>query len=133
MDAPSSDDINSAARQLQLLAAAGEEGKLDRPGQEDGWLPLEPRLTAAILAAGELGCGEEMLTNIAPLVHWGDCSFNVPGTRERREEAEMVHRKFLPMRVTLSLTNAWRAYKASISQANGVRNSSLSPDISVCC
>eukprot|EP00090_Calanus_glacialis_P000574 TRINITY_DN10355_c0_g1_i1.p1 TRINITY_DN10355_c0_g1~~TRINITY_DN10355_c0_g1_i1.p1 ORF type:complete len:514 (-),score=228.41 TRINITY_DN10355_c0_g1_i1:51-1466(-) len=112
MDAPSSDDINSAVRQLKLLTAVSEEGKLTDLGRKMAGFPLEPRLTAAILAAGELGCGEEMLTIIALVT--GETVFNVPGTRERREEAEMVHRKFSANEGDLvTLLNAWKAYRAS--------------------
>ena len=112
MDAPSSDDINSAVRQLKLLSAVSEKGKLTDLGRKMAGFPLEPRLTAAILAAGELGCGEEMLTIIALVT--GETVFNVPGTRERREEAEMVHRKFSTNEGDLvTLLIAWRAYRAS--------------------
>ena len=53
--------------------------------------PLEPQLTAAILAAGE-PCFAEMLTII--ILVTGESILNVPGTRERREVAEQVHIKF---------------------------------------
>jgi len=111
MDAPSSDDINSAVRQLKLLAAVSEEGKLTQLGRKMAGFPLEPRLTAAILAAGELGCAEEMLTIIALVT--GETVFNMPGNRERREQAEMVHRKFSANEGDLvTLLNVWKAYRA---------------------
>ena len=112
MDAPTSDDINSALRQLKLLAAVTESGQLSALGRKMAGFPLEPRLTAAILAAGELGCGEEMLTIIALVT--GESIFNVPGTKERREEAEQVHRKFAANEGDLvTLLNTWRAYRSS--------------------
>ena len=55
MDAPRSEDIISAVRQLQLLGAVGEDNKLTELGRKMAGFPLEPRLTAAILAGGELG------------------------------------------------------------------------------
>jgi len=112
MDAPTSDDINSALRQLKLLGAVSESGQLSSLGRKMAGFPLEPRLTAAILAAGELGCGEEMLTIIALVT--GESIFNVPGTKERREEAEQVHRKFAANEGDLvTLLNTWRAYRSS--------------------
>jgi len=112
MDAPTSDDINSALRQLKLLAAVSESGQLTALGRKMAGFPLEPRLTAAILAAGELGCAEEMLTIIALVT--GESIFNVPGTKERREEAEQVHRKFAANEGDLvTLLNTWRAYRSS--------------------
>ena len=52
--------------------------------------PLDPKLTAAILAGGELGCAEEILTIIS-LVN-GENIFNVPQNKERQEEAALVHK-----------------------------------------
>ena len=90
MDAPNSEDIISALRQLQLLSAVGEDNKLTELGRKMAGFPLEPRLTAAILAAGELGCAEEVLTIIA-LVN-GENVFQVPANKERLEEAAQVHK-----------------------------------------
>ena len=92
MDAPNSEDIISALRQLQLLGAVGEENKLTELGRKMAGFPLEPRLTAAILAAGELGCAEEVLTIIA-LVN-GENVFQVPANKERLEEAAQVHKVY---------------------------------------
>ena len=47
-------------------------------------------LTAALLAAGELGCGEEVVTIIS-LVN-GETVFSVPGNKEKQEEAALVHK-----------------------------------------
>jgi HrpA-like RNA helicase len=82
-------------------------------GRKTAGFPLELRLTAAILAAGDLGCGTgEMLAVIA--LATGETIFIVPGNRERREEAEMVHRKFSVNDGDLvTLLNTWRAYRAS--------------------
>jgi len=117
MDAPGTDDINSALRQLKLLGALSEEGKLTDLGKKMASFPLEPRLTAAILASEELGCGEEILTIIALVT--GETIFNVPATKERKEEAEQVHKKFAANEGDLiTLLNAWRAYRASNQSAS---------------
>ena len=66
MDAPGSEDIVSAVRQLRLLGAVSEpDNKLTELGRKMAGFPLQPRLTAAILAGAELGCAEEVLTIIA--------------------------------------------------------------------
>ena len=90
MDPPSSDDLISALRQLKLLGAINDDNKLNDFGRKMAGFPLEPKLTAAILAAGELGCAEEILTIIS-LVN-GENIFSVPGNREKLEEALMVHK-----------------------------------------
>ena len=93
MDAPSGDDLIAALRQLRLLGAVGDENKLNDYGRKMAGFPLEPKLTAAILAAGELGCGEEVLTIIS-LVN-GESVFSVPGNKEKQEEAALVHKVLL--------------------------------------
>ena len=90
MDAPSSEDIISAIRQLRLLGAVGDDNKLTTLGRKMAGFPLDPKLTAAILAGGELGCAEEILTIIS-LVN-GENIFNVPLNKERQEEASLVHK-----------------------------------------
>ena len=90
MDAPSSEDIISAIRQLRLLGAVGEDNKLTSLGRKMAGFPLDPKLTAAILAGGELGCAEEILTIIS-LVN-GENIFNIPLNKERQEEASLVHK-----------------------------------------
>jgi len=116
MDAPSSDDINAAIRQLKLLSAVNEEGKLTDLGRKMAGFPLEPRLTSVIIAAGELGCGEEILTIIA--LATGETIFNVPASKERREEAELIHKKFAANEGDLvTLLNTWKAFRASNQSA----------------
>lgn len=90
MDAPSADDLIAALRQLRLLGAVSDDNKLSDYGRKMAGFPLEPKLTAAILAAGELGCGEEMLTIIS-LVN-GESVFSAPGNKEKQEEASLVHK-----------------------------------------
>jgi len=111
MDAPGGEEIVAALRQLRLLGAVGEEGRLTQLGRKMAGFPLEPRLTAAILAAGELGCGEELVTIISLVT--GESVLVQPAARERQEEARLVHRKFHSNEGDLvSLLNIWRAYKA---------------------
>ena len=90
MDAPSGDDLIAALRQLRLLGAVSEDNKLSDYGRKMAGFPLEPKLTAAILAAGELGCGEEVLTIIS-LVN-GESVFSAPANKEKQEEAALVHK-----------------------------------------
>ena len=90
MDAPGSEDILCAIRQLRLLGAVSDDNKLTDLGRKMAGFPLDPKLTAAILAGAELGCGEEILTIIS-LVN-GENIFNVPVNKERQEEALLVHK-----------------------------------------
>ena len=90
MDAPGTEDINSAIRQLKLLGAVGEDNKLSELGRKMAGFPLDPKLTATILAGAELGCGEEILSIIS-LVS-GENVFNQPVNKERQEEAVQAHK-----------------------------------------
>ena len=73
-----------------MLGAVADDNKLTDLGRKMAGFPLNPKLTAAILAASELGCAEEMLTIIS-MVN-GESIFNVPVNRERQEEAAAVHK-----------------------------------------
>ena len=88
MDAPRSEDITSAIRQLRLLGAVSEENKLTELGRKMAGFPLDPKLTASILAGAELGCGEEILSIICLLS--GENVFNQPVNKERQEEASQA-------------------------------------------
>ena len=90
MDSPGTEDINSAIRQLKLLGAVTEDNKLSDLGRKMAGFPLDPKLTATILAGAELGCGEEILS-IVSLVS-GENVFNQPVNRERQEEASQAHK-----------------------------------------
>ena len=100
MDAPGSEDINSAIRQLKLLGAVTEDNKLSDLGRKMAGFPLDPKLTATILAGAELGCGEEILS-IVSLVS-GENVFNQPVNRERQEEASQAH-KVCQYKLSLSI------------------------------
>ena len=67
MDSPGREDMKSALRQLRLLGAVTPEDQLTLRGRRMATFPIEPRLTAAILAASELGCTEEVVTIVALL------------------------------------------------------------------
>ena len=97
MDSPGTEDIASAMRQLRLLGAVGDDNKLSDLGRKMAGFPLDPKLTATILAGAELGCGEEILS-IVSLVS-GENVFNQPANREKQEEAVMAHKVKLELKV----------------------------------
>jgi len=125
MDSPAKEDLRSALRQLRLLGAVhGDEDRLTERGKKMSGFPLEPRLTAAILAAGELGCGEELVTIVSLLST--DSIYCVPTTKERREEAELVHNKFTAAEGDLvTLLNVWRAFRCGVGNTAWCRDQFL--------
>jgi len=129
MDPPSSDSLNTALRQLSLLSAvqiSGAGTRLTPLGEKMAGFPLEPRLTSCLLAAEQLGCTEEMLTIVALLT--AESVFQVPGPKEKREEAEQVHKKFAANEGDLlTLLNVWKAYRSSKEAAPWCRSQYLIP------
>jgi len=129
MDPPAADGLNMAVRQLGLLGATEADPsdgsvRLTALGKKMSGFPLEPRLTACLLAAEERGCGEEMMTIVSLLC--SDNILQVPGTKEKREEAEMVHKKFSANEGDLvTLLNVWRAYKSGPKTAAWCRSQYL--------
>jgi len=129
MDAPSSDALNMALRQLSLLGAtepnqAGAGVKLTALGKKMSGFPLEPRLTACLLAAQARGCGEELLSIVSLLC--ADTIFQLPAAKEKREEAQNCHRKYCANEGDLvSLLNVWRAYKSGPKTAAWCRGQYL--------
>lgn len=115
MDPPASDSLNTALRQLSLLGALqiGPGGvRLTQLGEKMAGFPLDPRLTCCLLAGEQLGCTEEMLTIVSLLT--AENVFQVPGPKEKREEAEQIHRKFAANEGDLlTLLNVWRAFRSS--------------------
>jgi len=113
MDSPDSDSINTALRQLGLLGAVEIGGfgtRLTQLGEKMAGFPLDPRFTSMLLSAEELGCTEEMLTIVALLT--AENVFQVPGARDKREEAEQVHKKFSTSEGDLiTLLNVWRTFR----------------------
>jgi ATP-dependent RNA helicase DHX33 len=126
MDPPGREDLKSALRQLKLLGAVSpEEQQLTARGRRMAAFPLQPRLTAAILAAAALGCGEEVVTIVALLS--AESPFLLPAARDRREEAEAAHRKFqAPEGDLVTLLNVWRAFRAGAGSAVWCRDQYLS-------
>merc|ERR1712004_211740 len=102
MDSPGREDMESALRQLRLLGAISLEDQLTLRGRRMSTFPIEPRLTAAILAAAELGCTEEVVTIVALLST--ESPLNLPATKERREEANEGD--------LVTLLAIWKAFKA---------------------
>jgi len=113
MDPPTPDCINTALRQLCLLGAvelSAPGTRLTPLGEKMAGFPLDPRFTSLILSAEQLKCTEEMLTIVALLT--AENVFQIPGPRDKREEAEQVHKKFATSEGDLvTLLNVWKTFR----------------------
>jgi ATP-dependent RNA helicase DHX8/PRP22 len=67
LDRPKDSALKDALKQLYVLDAIDENGKITKIGKEMAPLPLEPNLARAMLEAKKLGCVEECATIAAML------------------------------------------------------------------
>ena len=67
LDRPKESALKDALKQLYVLDAIDENGKVTKIGKEMSPLPLEPNLARAMLEAKKLGCVEECATIAAML------------------------------------------------------------------
>ncbi|KAK9844106.1 hypothetical protein WJX81_004664 [Elliptochloris bilobata] len=108
---PPAEAMVRALELLHALGALGDDARLTRPlGLRISELPLDPRLGAALLAAGRLGCAGDMATVAAML-----CVQSVwfAGGGERRA-LEAAKEKFAVAEGDLvTYLNVWKAWEAS--------------------
>ncbi|KAG7647760.1 Helicase C-terminal [Arabidopsis thaliana x Arabidopsis arenosa] len=67
LDAPSSESLEDALKQLYFIDAIDENGAITRIGRTMSDLPLEPSLSRTLIEANETGCLSQALTVVAML------------------------------------------------------------------
>ncbi|CAA7043469.1 unnamed protein product [Microthlaspi erraticum] len=67
LDAPSSESLEDALKQLYLIDAIDENGAITSIGRTMSGLPLEPSLSRTLIEANENGCLSQALTVVAML------------------------------------------------------------------
>ncbi|CAH2034104.1 unnamed protein product [Thlaspi arvense] len=67
LDAPSSESLEDALKQLYLIDAIDENGAITSIGRTMSELPLEPSLSRTLIEANENGCLSQALTVVAML------------------------------------------------------------------
>ncbi|WZZ45797.1 hypothetical protein YC2023_042056 [Brassica napus] len=67
LDAPSSESLEDALKQLYLIDAIDENGAITNIGRTMSELPLEPSLSRTLIEANESGCLSQALTVVAML------------------------------------------------------------------
>ncbi|BDA45458.1 probable ATP-dependent RNA helicase DHX35 [Coccomyxa sp. Obi] len=108
---PPAETMVRALELLHALGALDASARLSKPvGQQLAELPVDPRLGAALLASGRLGCSEEAATVVAMLsVHsvWA-------GARGERKALEAAKEKFAVGEGDLvTYLNVWKAWQES--------------------
>ncbi|CAG8627755.1 11317_t:CDS:2 [Acaulospora morrowiae] len=103
--------VKNALRQLFLLGAIDNEGKLTSLGDEMSIFPLSPFLSRALIAsARQFGCSKEVMTIVSLLSV--EEVFISPRTEKKQTEADERRKEFYhPSGDHLTLLNLFEAYQ----------------------
>ena len=108
--------VNDGYKLLEELGAVDKQGQLTAPGRRMAALPIDPRFSRMLLAAGETGCLAELLVITSAL------SVQDPRERpaEKQQAADEQHRRFRDQRsdfmAWLNLWNYYEDQRQSLSQ-----------------
>ncbi|KAJ5218329.1 Pre-mRNA-splicing factor ATP-dependent RNA helicase-like protein cdc28 [Penicillium cinerascens] len=91
MDPPPAETIIRALEQLYALGALNDRGELTKVGRQMAEFPTDPMLAKAILAAGQYGCVEEVLSIIAML---GESSALFFRPKDKKIHADSARNRF---------------------------------------
>jgi len=109
VDAPHPETL---MRALELLYALRDDGELTKLGRQMAEIPLDPKASKCIIAAGKLGCVEEVLSILAMLQE-GPAIFYRP--KQQMLEADTRHANFSRGDVGdhIALLNIWNEFVES--------------------
>jgi len=91
LDAPTPFALIEALNLLYGLGALRDDSALTKLGREIAELPLEPKASKSIIAAGKLGCAQEMISIQAMLLEGGALFYR---PRQHAKEADARHAYF---------------------------------------
>ncbi|KAI1729690.1 oligonucleotide/oligosaccharide-binding (OB)-fold domain-containing protein [Ditylenchus destructor] len=115
MDAPPVEAMLTALSQLFQLSALDEDGLLTRLGRRMAEFPLEPALSKLLIAAVDLGCGDDILT-IVSMLSVQDVFYR---PKEKQELADEKKSKFHQPEgdhcTLLAVFNSWKHHHFSQS------------------
>jgi ATP-dependent helicase HrpA len=115
VDPPDHRLLNDGYRLLQELRALDDERRITRLGRQMAALPLDPRLSRALIEAGRLGCLREMIV-VAAFLSLQDPRERPP---DRVALADEAHARVADPRSDFqAVLNLWRAYSASTSASS---------------
>jgi pre-mRNA-splicing factor ATP-dependent RNA helicase DHX16 len=91
LDAPHAETLIRALELLYALGALRDDGELTKLGRQMAEIPLDPKASKCIIAAGKLGCVEQVLSILAMLQE-GPSLFYRP--KQQATEADARHAHF---------------------------------------
>jgi pre-mRNA-splicing factor ATP-dependent RNA helicase DHX16 len=109
LDPPHPDTLMRALELLYALGALRDDGELTKLGRQMAEIPLDPKASKSIIAAGKLGCVEEVLSILAMLQE-GPSLFYRP--KQQAMEADARHSHFSRGGVGdhIALLNIWNEF-----------------------
>ncbi len=108
MDPPPVNTMLTALEELYVLGALDDEGLLTRQGRKMADFPMEPSLAKVLIAAGELGCSDELLSIVAML----GLSSVLYRPKEKQTQPDQKKAKFHdPHSDHLTLLNVYNSWK----------------------
>ena len=112
LDAPQPETLMRALELLYALGALRDDGELTKLGRQMAEIPLDPKASKCIIAAGKLGCVEEVLSILAMLQE-GPALFYRP--KQQALEADTRHANFSRGGVGdhIALLNVWNEFVES--------------------
>ena len=112
LDPPHPDTLMRALELLYALGALRDDGELTKLGRQMAEIPLDPKASKSIIAAGKLGCVEEVLSILAMLQE-GPSLFYRP--KQQAKEADTRHAYFARGGVGdhIAMLNIWNEFVES--------------------
>lgn len=115
MDPPAPETLMRALELLNYLGALDDDGNLTELGSKMAEFPLDPQLSAAILASGNLKCSNEVIS-ITAMLSVPNCFVRPKESQRAADEAKAIFTH--PDGDHLTLLNVYHAYKQKSEDSN---------------
>lgn len=117
IDPPEETLLRNALKQLYLLGAIDEEGKITKLGDKMSYFPLSPSLARVLVASAEkYHCSYEVVTIVSILA--GDAElFKAPNPRSKRGEEEAIKAEECKLKLAhhtgdhMTYLNVWKEWR----------------------
>jgi HrpA-like RNA helicase len=118
IDPPDEQLVRNALKQLYLLGALDEEGKITKLGDQMSYFPLSPSLSRVLIASSSLQCSYEVLIIVSILASDLDV-FKSPSPRAKGGEQDVIKAEECKLKLAhhtgdhMTFLNVWTEWKAN--------------------
>jgi pre-mRNA-splicing factor ATP-dependent RNA helicase DHX16 len=109
LDPPHPDTLMRALELLYALGALRDDGELTKLGRQMAEIPVDPKASKSIIAAGKLGCVEEVLS-ILSMLQEGPSIFYRPKQQAMEADARHAHFSRGAVGDHIALLNIWNEF-----------------------